>query len=503
MDAANSKRIAKNTMYLYVRMVLTMIVSLFTVRIVLKVLGVEDYGVYTSIAGVISSLSFISSVLANASQRFFSYEIGKNNNKSLNEIFGTVFLTYCAVSLFIIAIAETIGLWFVFNKMNFPSSAVSSVQWIYQFALASFVITLLANPFQALIISFEKMNIYAYMSIIEVILKLTIAYLLYYCSFEKLKVYACLLFVASFLVHIIYIFIGGKILFKNKVVFLWSKTRFKEIFSYTSWTLFGTIAGVCNSQGLNILLNLFFGTIANAAYAIASQVSGAVNSLASNFFVAVRPPLIKSYAQNDIRTTNQLFYFSTKVLYVLLFIIIVPLIFKTEEILKLWLGEVSSYMVSFVRCILIYSVVMRLSDPITVILQAANKVKVYHGIVDTFTMLSLPISYICLRNGCRAEYVFFISISIFVIAHLIRLWILKKNFEISIKDYAVKVIIPLLISIILAVVLCYVISLLIPQTMIGTIISIGLSCGMAIIISLFVVFQTNERIRLKKILFKH
>ena len=189
MDAANSKRIAKNTMYLYVRMVLTMIVSLFTVRIVLKVLGVEDYGVYTSIAGVISSLSFISSVLANASQRFFSYEIGKNNNKSLNEIFGTVFLTYCAVSLFIIAIAETIGLWFVFNKMNFPSSAVSSVQWIYQFALASFVITLLANPFQALIISFEKMNIYAYMSIIEVILKLAIAYLLYYCSFEKLKVY--------------------------------------------------------------------------------------------------------------------------------------------------------------------------------------------------------------------------------------------------------------------------------------------------------------------------
>lgn len=503
MDSTNSRRIAKNTMYLYIRMVLTMVVSLFTVRIVLNVLGVEDYGIYTSIACVISSLSFISSVLANASQRFFSYEIGKDNSESLNMLFGTVFLTYCAVSLIIIVIAETFGLWFVFNKMNFPPSAISSVQWIYQFAIASFIITLLANPFQALIISYEKMNIYAYMSIIEVVLKLAIAYLLYYSQFEKLKVYACLLFVASFIVNIIYVYTGGKILFNNKVVLLWSKTRFKEIFNYTSWTLFGTIAGVCNSQGLNILLNIFYGPIANAAYAIASQVSGAVNSLGANFFVAVRPPLIKSYAQKDTHRTNILFYFSSKIVFVLLFIITVPIIYKTEFILELWLGEVSPYMVSFVRCILVYSIIMRLSDPITVILQAANRVKLYHGIVDSFTMLSLPVSYIFLKNNSPAESVFMVSIGIFIIAHIIRLLILKRDFQISLIEYMTKLLIPILLTIVITVVCCYIIDLLIPSSIFAAIGSMIFVFILSVIISWIIIFTEIERKRILNMVFKH
>ena len=502
MDTSNSKRIAKNTMYLYIRMVLTMLVSLITVRVVLNVLGVEEYGVYTSIAGVIASLSFISSVLASASQRFFSYEIGKDNEKSLNEVFGTVFITYCAVSIVIILMAETVGLWFVFNKMNIPTASVNAAHWVYQFALASFVITLIANPFQAIIISYEKMNIYAYMSIIEVIMKLGIAFLLYYRPIEKLKLYAVLMFVASLVVHLVYMGIGGKIVFKNSIKLLWSKTRFKDIFNYTSWTLFGTVAGVCNSQGLNILLNLFYGPVANAAYAISNQVSAAVNSLAANFFVAVRPPLIKSYAQKDMDSTNTLFYFSTKVVFILLFIIAVPIIYKTELILKLWLGDVSPYMVSFVRCILIYTIVMRLSDPITVILQAANQVKIYHGIVDTFTMLSLPIAYVFLKMGAEANSVFIISIIIFVIAHFIRLLILKRNFDLSVKKYIYQIILPIIISIGLSASSIFIIDLL-PESTLFNFVSMGLAFLVALVIACFVMLKSNERKRIYAMIKKH
>lgn len=502
MSEANNKRIAKNTMYLYVRMILTMIVSLFTVRVVLKVLGVEDYGVYASIAGVVSSLSFISSVLANASQRFFSYEIGKNNNDSLQEVFGTIFFTYVAVSLLVLTIAESVGLWFVVNKMNFPFDAISSVRWVYQFSLASFVITLLANPFQAIIISFERMKLFACMSILEVFLKLGVAFALFYSHLDKLKLYACLLFVSSFVVQIVYVIVGGKIFFTKKVTLMWSRSRFKDIFSYTSWTLFGTVAGVCNSQGLNILLNVFYGPIANAAYAISSQVSSAVNSLASNFFIAVRPPLIKSYAQNDTHSTNALFYFSSKIIFVLLFIITVPIFFKTDVILELWLGNVSPYMVSFVRCILIYAIVMRLSDPITVILQAANKVKVYHGIVDTFTMLSLPISYLFLLKGYPAEIVFVVSICIFVIAHVIRLLIMKKYFQFSLVEYMFRLGIPISMSIIMTVVCCYAVDVVMPSNKLASIVSMGLACLISIIISWFIIFRKNERKRVVNIVLK-
>ena len=275
-----------------------MLVSLFTVRIVLKTLGVEDYGVYNAIGGVVLSLSFISSVLANASQRFFAIELGKYDTTNLKRVFSTIFLTYVFVAIIIIIIAETLGLWFVFNKMMIPSARIVAVHWVYQLSVASFIVSILMNPFQAIIISREEMNVYAYVSILEAVLKLLIVYLLVYFSFDKMQLYAVLMFLSGVITNLIYFVISRRRYSETHFKIVWDKRMFKSIFSYSSWTLFGSIAFICNSQGINILLNMFFGPIANTAYAIGNQVKTAVNSFSGNFFNAVRPPIIKSYVQH-------------------------------------------------------------------------------------------------------------------------------------------------------------------------------------------------------------
>lgn len=499
MTNSTGNRIVHNTIFMYIRMVLTMIVSLFTVRVILKALGVEEYGVYMSIAGVVSSLSFISSVLASASQRFYSFELGKQDRNEFKTIFGTTFITYLIVSVVIIIIGEPTGMWFISNKMIIPKALISSAHWIFQFALASFIITLISNPFQALIISFEKMKLFAYISIIEVLMKLIVAFSILYCTIDKLKFYSILIFTATFITHIVYVIAGYKLIFRDGFRIQYSFAVFREIFKYTSWTMFGTIAGVFNTQGLNILLNMFYGPIANAAYAISNQVSTAVNSLASNFFVVVRPPLIKSYASGNENNVMNLLYFSTKIIFILLFILAFPIILNTRFILKLWLGQISDYMTIFVNLMLIFTIIQRLSDPITVIAQAANKVKLYHGIIDSFTMLTLPISYLILRIHYPADTVFFISISIFIIAHILRLIILKMFFNISITMYLKKIIVPIFFTILCCSIISFPLYLMEESTLIS-VIRICLSFIISTVICWLIVLNKNERNQLIKLI---
>ena len=249
-EAINNKRVAKNTAYLYVRMLLTMVVSLFTARIVFRELGADDYGVYTAIGGIIATMSFVTSVLASASQRFFSYEIGKGNEKSLETVFGTMLISFCIGALLIIMVAETLGSWFVMNKMNLIQTSDPTIMWIFQSSLASFIIALLTNPFQALIISNERMKLYAYVCILEVIIKLAIAFLLIVSPIEKLKFYSLMLFLSSLFINSIYVISAKKLYFRKGFHLSFDRAKFKEIFNYTSWTLFGSIASICNTQGL-------------------------------------------------------------------------------------------------------------------------------------------------------------------------------------------------------------------------------------------------------------
>lgn len=493
MEVSSNKTILKNTIFLYIRMFVTMLVSLFTVRIVLKTLGVVDYGVYNVIGGVVTSIAFVSSVLANASQRFFSVEIGKGDFDSLRKTFNLLILVYVFVAIIVLILTETIGLWFLNNKMDIPADRMDAANWVYQFAILSFLISLISSPFQSIIIAHEKMDIYAYMSILDVVLKLLIVYVLVMFSFDKLKLYAVLMFIVTLINGLIYYIIGRRKYKETRFLLVWDKQGFRSIFSYSLWILVGTFSYVINTQGVNILFNLFFGPIANAAYAIGNQVRNAVVSFASSFFTATRPPIIKSYAQKEYNQTTKLFYFSSKIIFILLFILVTPLFIGIEPILKLWLGDYTQYMPNFVRLMLIYAIVLSMSEPITAIVQAAGQVKKYHGIVDIFTLISLPISYVIFKFGGSVYWGFGVSIIVFLIAHVLRLFVLKSFYEISFRQYASRIVIPICISVVLLTLIMFGFYKLLENHVVAL---LAISIVIAVLLSWMIVLDREERVSL-------
>ncbi len=445
----NNNRIAINTIFMYIRMFITLIVSLYSVRVVVKILGVSDYGIYSAIGGVVLVLSFVTSVISSASQRFFSVEIGKNNSTCLSILFNNIFFTYFLITIVFIFISESVGLYFVHSTLNIPEERKDVITWIYEFSVFAFIITFLSNPFQALIIAKEKMNIYAYISILEVVLKLLMVYALLLFDCDKLVLYSFLLFLSTLIVQLIYVYYCRRNYKECHFSYSWNPDLIKKILNYSGWTLFGSIAYICNSQGVNILLNLFFGTIANAAYTIGNQVKVHVNSFSTNFYVAVRPALIKSYAQGNQIYTKKLFYFSSKAIVSLLLFLMVPMIFEMKYILSLWLIDVEAYMVEFTQLMLVYAFILSISDPITTIVQASGKVKKYYLCVDGFSLMTLPLSWLALKAGASPFFPFFCSIIIFSIAHFIRLIVLREITDIKIIEYNKEIIIPLVLIIIL------------------------------------------------------
>ena len=492
MTSSNSQ-IAKNTLFLYMRMFFTMAVSLYTVRVIIKTLSVSDYGLYGAVGGVILTFSFITGVLTNASQRFFSVELGKGAKGRVKDVFSTLFLTYLGVSFIIIALAETVGLWFLQNKMTIPEGREDAAMWVYQFALLSFVITLLSNPYQALVIAYERMNLYAYLSILDVILKLLVVYVLLVFDYDKLKVYAVLVFISQLVTNFMYI-LYCKVKFKEtNLVWKVDKPMFKDVFSYSSWTLFGTVAGMCNTQGINLLLNLFFGTIANAAYSIASQVYNVVGTFANNFYVAVKPPLIKSYSSNNFEYVHKLFMFSTKTLFTLLCVMTIPLMVCTNEILYLWLGQIGDYMEVFVKLSLIYVIILTISHPITAVVQAGGNVKLYHSIVDGFALIVLPIVYVIFKIGVDALWAYVVSIVVFAVAHGLRIYVMKKVFPIfDAKRYVVGAIIPMAVILSVSYFSMVFVKNLLPEGLVFTFIIMLITALIVLLLCVILLFTKTE-----------
>ena len=486
---------------MYMRMFLVMAVSLYTVRVILQTLGVEDYGVYSAVGGIISSLTFITSVLAIASQRFFSVEIGKGQDGKLKETFCTMVTIYTIVGILIILFSETIGLWFLNNKMTIPAGREIAAFWVFQCTVFSFFISVITAPHQAMIIAREKMNIYAYVGILDVMLKLLLVYLLCIIDFDKLIIYGILILAVTSVcnsIYVIYSLINYK---ETRYRFAFQPSIYKDVFSFSSWTLFGSVTFMCNTQGINLVLNVFFGPAVNAAYAIGNQIKTAINSFSSNFYVAVRPVIMKSYAAEDIQYVKTLFYFSSKTIFILLFVIIFPVATHIETILSLWLGTVGEFMIEFVILMLVYAIVLSMSDPITTIMQAANRVKHYYLYVDGFTLLTLPLSYMSFRFGANPDFAFYISIVIFIFAHIIRLYLLHNVISsITIYEYAKRVVFPILLAILFVMTLSYGIKCLMPKTLWSEVLTFCTDIILAIVVSWFVIVDVSERESLKNLI---
>lgn len=495
MTHVNSNTIVKNTAFLYLRMFLTMAVSLYTVRVVLQTLTDVDYGIYSAVGGIVSTFAVVSSVLTNASQRFFSYGLGKENSvNNTQSLFSTIFYTYVVLAFIIIVLLETIGIWFLQNKMTIPTGRENAAMWVFQCSLLSFMVSLITNPFGAMIIAKERMNIYAYISIADVILKLLIVYCITSFNYDHLKVYAVLMALAQISINVIYIVFCKKIAPEVKLLRTIDRGTIKSVFSYSSWTLFGALAGMCNTQGINIVLNVFFGPIANAAYSISQQVSGAVVNFAGNFSLAIKPPLIKSYAAEDYSSVMKLFNFGTKTTFVLMYMLILPIFVCAPGILKIWLGDVGEHMVDFVRLTLIYSLIVTLSNPITNIVQAAGRVKIYHGFVDGFTLLSLPITILLYKLGMEINTCYVTIIVIFSIAHIIRLFVLKKVFSpFSIRKYIKNLIIPMLLIAVASAMFMWFTKGWFEENIIETILCCAAAFLLVVSLSFFFLFSKNER----------
>jgi O-antigen/teichoic acid export membrane protein len=454
-NTENNKRIAKNTLLLYFRMMLTMIVSLYTVRVVLGTLGIVDYGLYNVVGGVVYMFSFLSGTMAAATQRFFAYELGRKNYDQLKKTFNMTITIYVIIAVVILILAETVGLWFLNTQMTIPANRMEAARWIYQFSILTFMMTMFTIPYNAAIIAHERMNIYAYISIIEVSLKLVIVYFLVIFSFDKLKLYAVLIFGVTTIITFIYRAYCKRKFIECRFTFYWNTPLFIEIVNYSGWNLFGALAYVFNNQGVNILLNIFFGPVVNAARAISFQINNAINQFVQNFMTATRPQIIKYYAAGEKQQMLNLVFQSSKLSFLLLFILSMPILIETNFILSIWIKTVPEYVVLFTRLIIISALIDSLSYPLMTAAQATGKIKKYQTYVGGVMIINLPVSYFFLKLGSPPQTIFYLAIITSIICLLLRLGFLKNMVKLPVMQFISNVIIPLSLSTVVAYILPY------------------------------------------------
>lgn len=489
----NNKRIAKNTLLLYFRMLFTMAVSLYTSRVVLNTLGVEDFGIYNVVGGVVAMFGFLNSAMSSSTQRYITFELGKNNFTQLKKVFNTSVSIHAFISIVILILAETIGLWFLYNKMTIPVERMDAALWAYQGAIASTIVLIMSVPYNATIIAHEKMSAFAYISVLEVVLKLLIVYLLLIGDFDKLKLYAVLMFCIQLIIRLIYGHYCKKHFPETKLQLTKDRKLFKEMLGFAGWNLWGNCAYIAFTQGVNILLNMFFGPTVNAARGVAVQVQSAVNQFSSNFQTALNPQITKSYATGDYTYMHKLIFRSSKFTFFLLLFLSLPIQLETETILSIWLANVPEHTVNFLRLILCTTIIDATANPLIISAAATGKVKLYQSVVGGILLAILPISYIVLKLGGNPESVFIVHLSICILAFITRLLLIKPMIQLSLRRYF-KEVITKCITVSIIALLPPVFILPLTENSITDFILICLSCIISVSVSTYYMgFDKNEK----------
>ena len=431
----NNSRIAKNTILLYARQLLIMLVSLYTSRVVLHVLGVTDYGIYNVVSGVVTMLSFVTGTMASATQRYLAYDLASGDAVKLKETFGLIMLTYIMLAIITVLLMESVAVWFLNKKMTIPAERLYEANWVLQFAALTFIVHVFAAPYLSAIIAHEQMGAYAYVSIAEVVLKLLMVLLLQTIPYDRLILYSILMFVSSLIITLCYKFYCNRNFPESRFKFYFNLKRFKEMTAFAWWNMIGSLANVLRSQGINVLLNLFFNPTVNAARGIAYQVNSAITSFSSNFYTAVKPQIIKSYASGENTRMRQLIVSSSKLAFFLLLFISMPIELNSQFVMNLWLVEPPEYASLFVRIILLNALVEVFSLPLTSGLQATGNIKYLQLSVSIIYLLNIPISYVFLKLGFAPETPMIVNLVLVVIALVPRLLLCNRYYNLSIKRY--------------------------------------------------------------------
>ena len=441
------KAIASNTFVLFVRMLFMTLVNLYTVRCVLNGLGVIDYGILNAVAGIVTASTCVSSVLALSTQRFYSFAIGKGQYERLKEIFSVSINLVVILSIILFIIFVTLGLWFVNTQLSIPIIRLSAAKWLLILSLISFIFSVLQIPYMGAVFAHEDMKIYAFISILDCLLKLMVAINIQNTPIDSLIFYGIGFSIIALFDLLAYIVIAKRRYKECRYVKVKSKETMKKLISFSGWTFYGSVAGVGMTQGSTILLNIFFGPIVNAAFNIGNQVYNALSTLSNSIVFAFRPAMIKAYSGEKYSYLGKLFSINNRVLINLLICITNPLLLETRSILTLWLGDITDDMVIFTQLYIIYEVILTLHNPITIIIQATGNVKRYSIIVESMTILCLPISWGLFKMGFPPPYLFYTMIAICFIAHIARLLILKENYpDFRVTDYFLKNILPAIVT---------------------------------------------------------
>ncbi len=445
-SSLKNKQIAKNTFYLYIRMILLIVVNFYTTRVVLQSLGVEDFGLYNVVAGFVSMIAFLNHSMTNSIQRFYNFELGKGSAGNIKEYFETALLTQSLVVLFILIFTESIGLWFLNNKMVIPDDRIISANIVYQFSLLILIITTLEVPFNAIIIAKEKMNFYAIMSLIEAVAQLFIAYAISITSSYRLEIYAFLLFSISGIKLACNIVYSRHLIDGLRIRIKLYKSKLREVLSFSGWNLFGSASGVIKSQGINVLMNMFFGVAINAARGIAYQVLSCILKFVGNFQIAINPQIVQSYAMNDFDRYKSLTMSSAKISFTLMWFLTLPILFCSAPLLNLWLGDsVPEYSSLFLKIILLTGLIDSLGAAISVPIYATGKIRNYQIIVSSIIISIIPISYIVYETGGTPASGMWISLGLSFVAQIARVTIWSRLNKISPMEYIKKILCPAII----------------------------------------------------------
>lgn len=494
-NQSNSRRIAKNTILLYFRMILVMLISLFTSRVILSTLGIEDFGIYNVVGGIVTTMSFLNSALAAASQRFISYELGKGNLVSLNKVFSTSLEVHSILAIICVIFFESVGLWFLNNKLNIDPVRLSAANWVFQCSIVSFVISVLNVPYNATIIAHEKMGAFAYISIFEVFLKLLITIALLYTKYDKLILYTVLYSIVSYVIRLCYVTYCKRSFSECHFRIVTDKELFKKIFSFASWSVIGNIGFTLKDPLSNILLNLFFGTRVNAARGIAMQVNGVINSFATNFGMAINPQIVKQYASGNITNSIHLVYTGARYSFYLLTIISIPIIINIDFILKLWLGNVPEYTNIFFVLTIISSLIYSLSGTSSVAVQATGNIKWFSIGVCIIPIIELPITYFFLSIGFPPYMAMAPTIPINLVALLFRFYILNKLINgYSWSYFIINILFRSFASFVLSILICIVFKHIFSDNVFELLFSMIVNVIISIVVILIVGVDRDERI---------
>lgn len=475
-------------------MLVIVVVSLYTSRVVLQTLGVEDFGIFNVVGGFVAMIAYLRNTFVDATQRFISFTLGQNDEEQLRKVFAMSFSVYLVLAIVVILVSETFGLWFINNKLEINPLRMTAANWVYQCSVISLVISMFSIPYNACIVAHEHMKLYAYISIAEAILKLLIVYFLVVSSFDKLILYSVLYVSISLLLFIWYSSYCKLHFEECKISVHMEKTLFKEMFSFSSWTMLGSLGFSFKDQFSNIIMNQFLGTTINAARGITTQVNGVITTFSDSVFTAISPQITKQYASGNITESKQLMYRGARFIFFVMMLLTIPIILNADFILKLWLGNYPTHTKEFLVIVLLTSAIYSMSKPQSVAIQATGNIKWFQISVCLIMLFELPIAWLILKLGFNPEWALLPAVFTNILAIIVRMFVLKRNVpDYDVSYFLVNICLRNCLLYIVAYVLCYIVSIYLPINIPGRIICIFSSALIILVIVAYGGLNTKER----------